>query len=746
MNPDGLPPARRARWRAALAAVSLALFGLLAWAMAPVLPLESGLGLRALFGARGARPPPADVVVVAIDERSAAELGLPERPRQWPRRLHAQLLRALTAEGARLVAFDLTFDSPSPDDAAFAAGLREAGNVLLTSSLRTDLWRDGAAQGVVEQLKPAVAPIGDAALAQAPFVLPKDARVDAYWTFREGADHAPSLPVLALHLFEPEAVDALLALSCEADPQQGCFLPAGVGLASAADPVAPLRRLRERLAADPSHASAIARRLHLAPAGTLRAAPGRVEALLQLHRGEDVAYLDFHGPARTVPTVSYADVTAASAPAGLLRGKMVFVGYSAASAGAQDRLRDDYRTVFSDDTGVDLSGVEIAATAFANLREGRVLRRWPAPAEAAFLAGWGLLLGAMAWRLSPRAQWVASTTLAALYAGAAYTAFAQAAQWWPLVIPLALQWPAALALGLVVSHRRSRVERDRMHEAFGYFVPERVVKQLAQSPGKVAAAHRIAYGACLATDAERYTALAERLDPQALGETMNRYYAQLFGPVERHGGWVIDVIGDAMVAVWELAPSDAARRAHACQAALAMQAAIDAEPPGAPSRLPTRIGLHCGEMRIGTVGASQHYEFRAVGDAVNTASRLEGLNKLLGTRVLASAAMVADVDGLLLRPLGGFLLAGKRDAVDVVEVVAVRADAPLAWHERCTAFAAGLQHYRSGNAEAACRAWDALLHAWPDDGPARFYLARARRLVENSDDHDPALAFIVATK
>jgi adenylate cyclase len=336
--------------------------------------------------------------------------------------------------------------------------------------------------------------------------------------------------------------------------------------------------------------------------------------------------------------------------------------------------------------------------------------------------------------------------LAALYAGAAYTAFDQASQWWPLVIPLALQWPAALALGLFVSHRRSRVERDRLHEAFGYFVPERVVKQLAQSPGKVAAAHRIAYGACLATDAERYTALAERLDPQALGETMNRYYAQLFGPVERHGGWVIDVIGDAMVAVWELASSDAERRGHACRAALAMQAALDAEPPGAPSRLPTRIGLHCGEMRIGTVGASQHYEFRAVGDAVNTASRLEGLNKLLGTRVLASAGMVAGVDGLLLRPLGRFVLAGKRDAVDVVEVVALLADAPSAVHQRCAAFADGLQHYRCGQAEAACLVWEAVLREDPGDGPARFYLARARRLAENPVDHDPASPITVATK
>lgn len=740
MNAAERPRLRRPRWRAVGPAVSLALLGVFVWALAPWLPLEARFGLPALFGWRGVLPPPDGVVVVAIDERAAATLGLPERPRQWPRRLHAELVRTLAAHGARFVAFDLTFDTPTPDDAAFAQAMREAGNVLLTSSLRRDGWREDTLQAVVEQVRPAVSPIGEAARAQAPFVLPKDARVDAYWTFRDRAAHVPSLPVLAFHLSVPQAVDALAAASCAVDPA-GCAALPDAGFAASPSPVAVVQRLRERLWGDPAHAEAVERRLGPDAAPDLR-------TLLQLHRGDDSALVGFRGPARSVRTVSYADVaSAAAADPSLFRDRVVFVGYSAASAGAQDRLRDDYRTVFADDTGVDVSGVEIAATAYADLREGSVPTAAPAAAALALVAGWGLLLGAVAVRLRPLGQAVLTVPLALALAWAVAQGFARHAQWWPLVVPLAVQWPAAVLLGLVVSHRRSRRERDRLHQAFSYFVPRTLVEQLGRAPGRVHGAHRITAGACLYSDAASYTTLAERLDPGALGETINRYLALLFAPVERNGGWVADVVGDAMVAVWEMPGDDADARARrgACVAALEMSASLQspAADDDAPARLPTRIGLACGPLRIGTVGAGQRYEFRAVGDAVNTASRLEGLNKRLGTRVLASAAMVAGLDGLVLRPLGAFRLAGKREAVDVVELMA--ADAPAA-ARRCALFADAFAHWQAGDPAAALDGWERLLAEVPDDGPARFYADRARALCAGEPLSAPDEPIVIETK
>lgn len=731
-------------WRSAVPALLLVLLGLLAWTLEPVLPLESSIGPRLLFAARGTLPPPDEVLVVAIDERSAQAFNLPERPRQWPRSLHAELVTQLYAAGARLVAFDLTFEAPTADDEAFARSLRQAGNVLLTSSLRTDVWRSGGAQAVVEQVRLSVSPIGEAALEHAPFVLPKDARVDAYWTFRHGADHMPSLPVLAFHLFHPSAADALVGLSCQAQPTADCAGPLAAPLAATAtQPASRLRWLRERFVRWPGHAAEV-QRLHRQAS----APPAHLGTLLALHAGGDVAHLNFHGPARSIRTVAYADVArlAREQPA-LFAGRMVFVGFSAESSGAQDRLRDDYRTVYSDESGVDVSGVEIAATAFANLQQGRPLVPLPPAAAAALVAGWGLLLGLLAaWRAR---LWpgVLMLLLPLVLAAGGLAAFTGQAQWWPMVVPLLVQWPVAVGALLWLRMRHSRHERDRMHQAFAHFVPRGVAEQLAQAPAHIAAAHRVGFGVCMATDAVHYSALAEQLDPKSLGEALNAYYERLFEPVSRHGGWVLDVVGDAMLALWESAPTDPSARLAACQAALAIQSALARAPAGSPTALATRIGLHCGDMRIGTVGARAHYEFRAVGDAVNTASRLEGLNKLLGTRVLASAEMAAGLQHLfVLRPLGSFVLMGKREPLEVVELMADASDSPANSVERLTAFAVALAAYRSGDAPAALAAFESVLSQWPGDGPSAYYVAQCRHLLVDPQHHDPKLPIQVVEK
>ena len=151
---------------------------------------------------------------------------------------------------------------------------------------------------------------------------------------------------------------------------------------------------------------------------------------------------------------------------------------------------------------------------------------------------------------------------------------------------------------------------------------------------------------------------------------MNRYYAVLFEPVKRHGGLVQDVVGDSMLAIWATTEPDASLRNRACLAALDIAAAVDRfNADSGRLALPTRIGLHSGRLLLGSVGAMDHYEYRAVGDIVNTATRLEGLNKHLGTRMLVSADVL---EGLRRSaeprawgvPAGGQVPAGRRSRAD----------------------------------------------------------------------------------
>jgi adenylate cyclase len=160
-------------------------------------------------------------------------------------------------------------------------------------------------------------------------------------------------------------------------------------------------------------------------------------------------------------------------------------------------------------------------------------------------------------------------------------------------------------------------------------------------------------------------------------------------------------------------------------ASLAILEAVDEfnrEHPQA--QLPTRIGLESGEMLLGNIGAEQRYEYRAIGDIVNTAARVQGLNQLLGTRVLISAATLDESDELGARDVGTFVLRGKRLPVRVLEPITAAAR-PLD-AEGLSAFAGALGAFRAGAWQEARERFDILAARFPEDGPSRYYSAAAR--------------------
>lgn len=723
----GWLPARTSGVAGALAlGAAVALIGAAFLMLEPLLGLERHYGLQGLFQMRGALRPPAEVLVVAIDEPSARALGLPDRPRSWPRSLHAELTRYLSRAGARVISFDLTFDTPSPvreHDDALGAAMAEAGRVLVTESIRVEELplQDGgersAGTAYVERRVRPVAPIEAGALGSAPFLLPKGARVDWYWTFWHDSGDRPVLPVLALHVYAWDDFAAWLP-----GPRAQ-----GPGWLASEQAAAAMRRVRATLregGAGTPHSGAAG----LQPVGAPR-------AFHDLYRDEPTAHLNYYGPPRTVPTVSYERVLAAARGGpdpeleAMIRGAAVFVGYSAATAGGQDRLRDDYRTVFSLPSGLDLSGVEIAATAFANLRDGRRLQPTPWGVDLALVVLGGMLLGVACRWLRPGWAVAAGLVAGTGWMATAYLAFAVHAVWAPWVIPLGVQMPLALFGALWMRYRAVRREREQIRQTFAKFLPAPVVEQLVRHIGSVTSANRVVYGACMATDMESYTTLAERLDPGTLGELMNRYYALLFAPVERHGGTVVDVVGDSMVAIWVNAGSEFEVRRQACAAALEVCAATrdfgDALADGPLP--PTRVGLHAGMLLVGSIGASSHYEYRAVGDIVNTASRIQGLNKLLGTRLLASGETVAGLTDIATRPLGAFLLAGKTQPVELAELCGGE-PGPASALSSPDSFAQALSDYRDGRWDVAAERFASLARECPKDGAARFYLARCEAL------------------
>jgi adenylate cyclase len=222
------------------------------------------------------------------------------------------------------------------------------------------------------------------------------------------------------------------------------------------------------------------------------------------------------------------------------------------------------------------------------------------------------------------------------------------------------------------------------------------------------------------------------MNPAQLGLLMNDYYATMFEPVSRHEGAVSDVVGDAMLAIWTTSSGDeSSLRKKACLACLDIADALErfnaikGRPP-----LYTRIGLHSGEMLLGAVGALHHFEYRAVGDIVNTTNRIQGLNKYLGTRILVSEQVIEGLDDFLTRSVGRFLLAGRTTFIRVAELMVRKQEASSEQTWLAEIFTDAMLAYEAQEWNRGCYNFAEILKAFPDDGPARFYLKRCQHYRE----------------
>jgi adenylate cyclase len=228
------------------------------------------------------------------------------------------------------------------------------------------------------------------------------------------------------------------------------------------------------------------------------------------------------------------------------------------------------------------------------------------------------------------------------------------------------------------------------------------------------------------------------MDPRELSSFMNRYYEVVFTPIQERGGIISDVIGDAVLAIWATNHSDPSLRRQTCLAALEIASAVQQfNSASGMMRLPTRIGLHCGQMFLGSVGAVAHYEYRAVGDIVITATRIEGLNKSLGTQILVSEEGLSDVEGFLTRELGEFLLVGKSKPLVVHELRCRLGEANGQQRGLCADFAEALAAFRKGRWEEAIEQFEKCIVHYGGDGPSLFY----KRLCEQYRANPPGEAW-----
>jgi adenylate cyclase len=700
---------QRGDWRNALIlAILIALQGLACLTLPSIAQLEPDIGLKWLFDLRGSRTAPEDVVVVTIDRESSKSLQLPNVPRKWPRSLHAELVRILHAAGASVISFDMIFtDHRDPQqDKEFAQAMQEAGNVILFEYLQSESQRfNGSTASTSIHIEQRLLPIPEfaqSAVAVAPFNLPKiPERVNQAWLFKSSAGDLPTLPVVALHqhlaAHFQQLKDQIHAVSGERDLPD--WLRQNHPPETPGDFTLRLHQFfqendlyKQQLADSQEYKNTV------------------LGILLSTHLQGDGSgiYLDFYGPARSITTVPYYQVLAKTSALDF-KNKAVFVGFSAR---LQPQQKDGFYTVFTDENGLDVSGVEIMATTFANLLERKNINPLTPPYNVLLVTLFGFLAGLFLYRIKGAKAVIFTVLISGIYLGISYWLFASQSLWIPLVIPLMIQLPLALLFALLSHYLISHRERSRLHYAFKKYVPEHIANTAASMGFDSLEDKTTIFGACLATDAAEYTPFSEAQTPTDLHDHLNDYFEQLFIPVHQRGGLVVDVIGDAMLSAWVEGKNKDLRRA-ACEAALEIQQRLNQQ----TGFLSTRIGLHCGDVSVGNVGAGDHFQYRFVGDVVNTSTRIEGLNKQLGTEVLASAEMLEELDELNARKVGRFRLKGKDKAITLYEIK----NQPFP-QQHLEMFDAGLTQFQKQNWAAAINLFSQLLKDYPGDGPCLFYL------------------------
>jgi adenylate cyclase len=711
-------------------------FGLVVSPFRFVLGIEENTGLGLLFKLRGATPAPSDVVVISIDRESSEHLDLPDNPDKWPRSLHARLTDTLVREGATVISFDVHFIEPKNprDDSLFARAMKRAGNAVLTEPVKEKEVPVAGEGGFAEashnivRVVPPIEIFANSAAATAPFTLPRiPFKVNRYFTFDPGAGDSPAMPVVMLQLFGMDAYREFVRLLERASPDQAGKLPPDRDAAMKTLGVKGLIwKIRGIFEGDPALADRMQRELYgeqtLSEGGEKRRV---LEALIRMYGGSRNRYINFYGPPGTVTTIPYYQaLTLRDGVLGDkrvdLKGKAVFVGLSEVLLAER---KDSFYTVFSKANGTFIAGVEISATAFANLLADAPVKPIGLPAHIVLLLGWGILIGVLSRRFQIGAAAASVLGLCVLYVLAARYRFETHNEWLPVAVPLFFQAPAAFFGAVVWNYLDADKEKQNIKSAFEHYLPKDVVDQLSKDIAHIQTGGRVVYGICMFSDAAEYTTLSEIMDPHELGKFMNRYYETMFRPVKRHGGFISGVIGDSMLALWVSARSEADLRDKACFAAVDINRELKSYDESFDGvKLKTRIGLHCGQILLGHIGAMDFYEYTPMGDIVNTASRIEGLNKFLGTTVLVSDEVFHQIDGYLARDCGLFRLKGKTIPIRLHELWCKIEESDERQRDACATFAEGLAAFQQGAWDEARGMFQRVTEILGEDGPSQFYL------------------------
>jgi adenylate cyclase len=449
------------------------------------------------------------------------------------------------------------------------------------------------------------------------------------------------------------------------------------------------------------------------------------------------------GPPMTIPHYSIGDILNHRVERKVFDGKIVLVG--ATAMGTYDLRNTPFSPKFP--------GVEINATAIENILQNRFMTKpeWARGFDLAAVIVLGLLAGFLLSRVSATQGLLVVALLAGVHVAAAMWLFAAFDVWLNTVYPLIAL--AAVYVNITTfRYITEERERKKIKTTFRQYVAPLVIDRMLEDPGRLTLGGEEKILTVLFSDLEGFTSYSEKYTPHEMTSFLSEYFERMTEQIFKYQGTLKEYVGDELMAIYgaPLAHPDHAQRA--CAAALAMQASRrelrelwsrDGRPP-----LSARTGINSGPMLVGNLGCRYRFAYGALGDQVNLGSRLEGMNKFYGTRILIGENTATLVrNDFILREVDTVRVVGKEQCVAIFELIGHRDTALSAEKRRSLqAYAEGYEEYCAKHWDKAIDQFETCLANIPDDGPARTMLARSHEFKQSPPPDDWDCVYVATSK
>jgi adenylate cyclase len=444
-------------------------------------------------------------------------------------------------------------------------------------------------------------------------------------------------------------------------------------------------------------------------------------------------WVNYYGPRNSFSSISLARALEPDGlPPGYFKDKIVFLG-GQFTVGALRVGRDEFATPYSRLNGAFTPGTEVHATILLNLLRNEWLTRMPVNQERALVILIGLLAGGLGIGFfRPVLATFITIVLSLGIAAAACWLVWHRQIWFAWLIPSAVQMPFGLAWAVSSQYLLESRRRKALRKAFGFYLSPQMADRISDSDFDLRPGGKVVDASVMFTDLENFTTLSEDLDPAEVSSILIAYFEQTTRSILENKGTIIKYVGDAVMAAWGAPIDEPAHAIRAAEAACDLRCLTEMEIHG--KRLRTRIGLHSGQALAGNLGSSFRFDYTVIGDTTNFASRLESLNKYLGTQVLISEAVRKRLeDKFITRRLGEFRVAGKTHSVVIHELLC-RCEAQKEEKVWIDTFEAGLELFRTRKFDGAAEMMNRThtLRGEPD-GPAAFYIRKIAALGGKED-------------